>query len=141
MFGKLTQDSTDRMFRRAPPPLASIIGANALVAVSIPKTFVSNSRRMSSRSLASRSSLALPIPALLTRSVTSPARPAAAVTEAGSVTSKATGMAPSASIESGLRAPAYTVAPRRSSSMTNCLPRPRLAPVTRAVQLDRSILQ
>ena len=76
-------------------------------------------------------------PALLIRRVTPPAISAALATDAGSVMSRAITLAPGRSTESGLRAPAYTVAPRLSSSLTRWRPSPRLAPVTRAV--DRAI--
>ncbi len=72
-------------------------------------------------------------PALLISSVTSPVAAAAAATDAGSVTSSAMGVTPGRSTERGSRAPAYTEAPRPSSSSAKCRPNPRLAPVTRAV--------
>src|SRR3954453_6652 len=77
--------------------------------------------------------------ALWTSSVTSPVASTAAATEAGSVTSIRTGIAPGRSTDEASRAPAETLAPRSSSSAASARPKPRLAPVTRAVVRDRSM--
>ena len=122
----------------APPPFAAIAGANARVTASVPKKCVSISSRSFSRSPSS-SDAPVPTPALLTRSVTSPAASAAAATEAWSVMSSATGTAPGRVTEAGSRAPAYTRAPRLISSAARARPKPRLAPVTRAVLAEMSM--
>src|SRR5215469_8510228 len=72
-------------------------------------------------------------PALLTRIETPRVAAAAACTDAGSVTSRAIGVTPSRSTDAGLRAAAYTAAPRSRSCWARWRPRPLLAPVTRAV--------
>ena len=80
------------------------------------------------------------MPALLMTTVTSPSSAAAAATDAGSVTSRRTAVAPGVVTDSGSRAPAYTVAPASTRASVNALPRPRLAPVTRTVDWSMEML-
>src|SRR5437660_2974975 len=132
MFGRLTQESTDRTFRIALCSCSASCGAKALVTASVPWKWVSISSRMSARSPVS-SEAPVPEPALLMRIATSRVAAAAAATDAGSVTSSAIGVTPARSTAAGLRAAAYTVAPRSRSCAARCRPKPRLAPVTSAV--------
>ena len=132
MFGKLTQESTDRTFSTALCSCSASCGAKARVTARVPKKWVSISSRTSARSPVS-SEAPVPDPALLIRIETSRVAAAAAATDAGSVTSRAIGVTPSRSTEAGLRAAAYTVAPRSRSCAARCRPKPRLAPVTSAV--------
>ena len=128
-----TQDSTERMLTRAPPPFAATTGAKAWLTASMPKTLVSISRRPASMAPAPRTPVEVPMPALLMTRVTSSHSRAAASMSAGTVTSRRTAMAPLVSTLAGSRSPAYTLAaPASRRHSAKARPRPRLAPVTRA---------
>src|SRR4051812_11780200 len=83
-------DSTETMSMSAPPPLRARIGANALVTLSTPKKFVSNTARMSCQSPSSRDGRPALVPALLKTMVASEAVSANSATETASVTSQGT---------------------------------------------------
>jgi hypothetical protein len=103
MRGIENHESTDRMFTSAPPPLAASTGANARVTASVPKKFVSMSRRRSSIGPDSNDAPD-DTPALFTTSVTSPSCCATWAASAASVTSSPIGTTPSSTIVDGSRA-------------------------------------
>src|SRR3954469_5731967 len=104
--GSATQDSTDSTFTSAPPPLAASTGANALLTRTGPQKLVSNSARAPARSAAPSREPAPDTPALFTTRVTSVSCSAAAATEGGAVTWRATGVSRGSVIVAGLRAAA-----------------------------------
>lgn len=89
-----------------PPPLASMIGANARVTPSTPNTLVLKMSRPPSSARALSADVADPIPALLISSVTSRHAPAAAAMSVEEVTSMRTGVTSVLSIRSGVLAAA-----------------------------------
>ncbi|SCD45119.1 hypothetical protein GA0115245_106211 [Streptomyces sp. di188] len=93
LTGMDTQESTERTFTTAPPPLRPSTGAKARLIASVPTTWVSNSRRNEPGS-PSRMRARVVAPALFTSGVTSVAARDAAATESWSAMSTATGTAP-----------------------------------------------
>ncbi len=55
MLGKLTHESPERMLRIDPPPFVEIFGAKALITDSVPKKWVSISKRICASSPLRRS--------------------------------------------------------------------------------------
>ena len=86
------------------PSFAERIGAKARVRNSGPRKFVSTLARISSSVWVRMPGLETEVPALLIRTVTSPAASTAAWMEAGSVTSSARGTIRSSSQARGVRA-------------------------------------
>lgn len=81
-------------------------------------------------------------PALLITMVTSCACSAAAATEAGSLTSSASGTASGCVTVFGSRAVAYTFfAPRSYRASTSARPMPRLPPVTRTTEPSMFVME
>ena len=98
------QLSAEWMFTIADPSFAARLSANALDRKTGPKKFVSRLARISASVWASSSGLVTEMPALLTKTVTSPACSAAAAIDDGSVTSSAIGTIRSSFHSRGVRA-------------------------------------
>ncbi len=99
--GIVTQDRTERMLRIDPPPFVEIFGAKARITESVPKKLVSISKRICASSPLRRST-AGEEPALLMEKVDIAEAASAAATDAGSVMSRATTLAPGRSTVSGV---------------------------------------
>ena len=91
-WGIETNDSTDRTFTSAPPPLSRRTGANAWAICIGPKKFVSSSARAASTAPGASDGKRRPMPALLTTMETSPHERAAAAMSSALFTSSRTGI-------------------------------------------------